>query len=158
MERNDRRSRRQDRPATATLYRCREARRPADGKTRLTSGAATPLRCTNALAEDRFATLLLDLVAVKGKTEPEKIYALLGPTETRSRDGFAALRHAHEQILAAYAGRSWTETLALLQKSAGLYAEWGLDTLWSIYEERVKQYLEAPPPEEWDGVYRLRTK
>ena len=30
----------------------REARRPADGKTRLTSGAATPLRCTNALAEE----------------------------------------------------------------------------------------------------------
>jgi len=113
---------------------------------------------TNELAGDRFATLLLDLVAVKGKTEPEKIYALMGPADMRANDGFADLRRTHEDMLAAYAGRRWTEALSLLQKAVGQYAQWGLTTLWSIYEERTKQYLEVPPPEDWDGVYRLRTK
>ena len=113
---------------------------------------------TNELASDRYATLLLDRVAVKGKTEPEKIYALLGAASMRTDDSFAELRKAHEALLAAYADRHWTEALHLLKDYRDRYVHWGLSTLWSIYDERVKQYLETPPPDEWDGVYRLRTK
>lgn len=113
---------------------------------------------TNELAADRYATLLLDRVAVKGKTEPEKIYALLGPEAMRADGDFAELRKAHEELLSAYAERRWTEALRLLKDYRDRYIHWGLSTLWSIYDERVKQYLETPPPDEWDGVYRLRTK
>ncbi|MBL8894890.1 MAG: adenylate/guanylate cyclase domain-containing protein [Rhizobiales bacterium] len=113
---------------------------------------------TNELAGDRFATLLLDRVAVKGKTEPEKIYALLGPAAMRADEGFAGLRKLHEELLAAYGERRWSDALRLLQDNRDRYVQWGLSVLWSIYEERVKQYLETPPPAEWDGVYRLRTK
>ncbi|MFO0993535.1 MAG: adenylate/guanylate cyclase domain-containing protein [Hyphomicrobiales bacterium] len=113
---------------------------------------------TNELAGDRFATLLLDRVAVKGKTEPEKIYALLGPATMRADEDFAKLRKVHEELLTAYGERRWSDALRLLQDYRDRYVHWGLSVLWSIYEERVKQYLETPPPADWDGVYRLRTK
>jgi len=113
---------------------------------------------TNELAGDRFATILLDRVAVKGKTEPEKIFALLGPAEMRAEEGFGGLRKAHEDLLAAYNEKRWADALHILQDYRDRYAQWGLAILWSIYDERVKQYLETPPPEDWDGVYRLRTK
>jgi adenylate cyclase len=113
---------------------------------------------TNELAGDRFATLLLDLVAVKGKNEPEKIYALLGPADLRGQEGFAAIVKVHGEILAAYAKQRWSEAMALLEESRRRYVESGLETLWGIYDERVRHYLETPPPEDWDGVYRMKTK
>ncbi len=113
---------------------------------------------TNELAGDRFATLLLDRVAVKGKTEPEKIYALLGPLAMRAEEGFDGFRKAHEDLLSAYGEKRWADALRILQDYRDRYLKWGLATLWSIYEERVKQYIDTPPPSDWDGVYRLRTK
>ncbi|MBL8907292.1 MAG: adenylate/guanylate cyclase domain-containing protein [Rhizobiales bacterium] len=113
---------------------------------------------TNELAGDRFATLLLDRVAVKGKTEPEKVFALLGSSDMRADGGFALLRGDHEELLAAYGERRWADALRLLRDYRERYVQWGLTTLWSIYDERVRQYLETPPPDDWDGVYRLRTK
>ena len=75
---------------------------------------------TNELAGDRFATLLLDLVAVKGKTEPEKIYALLGPAEMRDR---GRLRGAAPRRMRKYSppmpSSAGAKRLRILQNSAG---------------------------------------
>ncbi len=113
---------------------------------------------TNELAAARFATLLLDLVAVKGKTEPEQIYALLGSADLAAKPEFQTVLAAHGEVLASFAARRWQEVADLLRQWKSAYSAIGLATLWNIYQERIVDYLESPPPDDWDGVYRMKSK
>ncbi|MBL8691791.1 MAG: adenylate/guanylate cyclase domain-containing protein, partial [Rhodospirillaceae bacterium] len=100
-----------------------------------------------------FAFLELDLIAVKGKAEAVRIYALraAAPDETHR-----ALEAAQAEMLAAYRTGRWDEASAALDRACAMAPD--LATLWDLYAERIGEYRRLPPEEGWDGVYVARTK
>ncbi len=105
-----------------------------------------------------FAALELDLLRVKGKTKPVRVYALLGDAATAETEGFRALARAHEDMLAAYRRRDWDKASGFLREARGLGAAWSLDKLYHLYEERIAALRADPPGPDWDGVATALTK
>ena len=100
-------------------------------------------------AREAFDFRLLDIVAVKGKTEPITIYELLGTkgaVEERRQ-----IVTAYESAFSAYESRNFKRALALLQDHA-------TDPPSARLIERCEAFLEAPPPPDWHGVYISTTK
>ncbi len=97
----------------------------------------------------------LDLVAVKGRREPVKVFEILGvsgePLEPSLEE---ALPH-FEAGLAAYRSRDWE--LAAEYFSAALEARPG-DGPSRVYLERSRQHVSDPPPADWDFVVRRTVK
>jgi adenylate cyclase len=63
---------------------------------------------TRRLAPE-FAALELDLIAVKGKKEAVRIFALLGEPEAAASDAFGQLHERHLAMLEAYRHQRWSE-------------------------------------------------
>ncbi len=103
-----------------------------------------------------WATLELDLIAVKGKTEAVRIFALLGPADLAADAAFQALDRAHQAMLAAYRRQDWAAVEAALPVLRQQRA--GLDDLYDLYAERVALFRAEPPGESWDGVFRATSK
>jgi len=95
---------------------------------------------TNELVEDRFATVALDVVLVKGKTHAEPIFALLGGEEMRTDPEFARLRGLQQDLVEAFAAERWADARALLQPSQDLMDGFGLGVLRAVYTRRIDKH------------------
>jgi adenylate cyclase len=62
---------------------------------------------TAAIAKDRFAILELDFIAVKGKKEPEVVYAIVGRDDMARSVRFQRRRELNVAILTSYRKRDW---------------------------------------------------
>ena len=105
---------------------------------------------TRALAPD-FAALEVDLIAVKGRSEPVRIFALLGDAEMAKSDGFMALLSEHEAMLAAYRGQKWDEAWGLLETCSAQAPQ--LTPLYDVYRDRIGYFRANAPGKYWDFVY-----
>lgn len=103
------------------------------------------------------ASLELDLIMVKGKTTPVRIFTLLGDTATRQTAAFQAIETAHEAMLAAYRTMDFAAARQRLE-DCRTAAQGRLERLYAVYEERIEAYLSAPPPSDWDGVFVATSK
>ncbi len=112
---------------------------------------------TRAQAPD-FAALELDLIKVKGKTKPVRIFALLGSPEEAAAEGFRSLARAHEAMLAAYRAQDWDEAERYMKEARSLAGGRGLDTLYDLYASRLAAFRAAPPGADWDGVFTATSK
>ncbi len=113
---------------------------------------------TAAKAADRFATLEIDLITVKGKTEPERIYTVLGADDVAAADDYCKLRDLNEKMLSAYRKRDWHTALDALQLARYSPNVFGLDEVYALYLARIQTFQETPPPDDWDGVFAFDTK
>jgi len=104
------------------------------------------------------ATLELDLIKVKGKTEAVRIYCLLGDEEMAQSADFRELEKHHVVMLDAYAKQNWELCLKELQECRYLCEPYGLDGLYDLYETRVADFKANPPGDDWDGVFVATTK
>jgi adenylate cyclase len=111
---------------------------------------------TRAAVPD-FAAIEVDLIRVKGKTRPIRIYALLGDGTVGNSEAFQALAARHRDFLDAYRAGRWQAAGALLAECRAL-AEERLEALYALYGGRLEAYRESPPPADWDGVYVATTK
>ena len=104
--------------------------------------------------EEEFLGRELDLVRVKGKGLPVKIFELLAPRATASADqqALAGVFHAG---LEEYRKRNWEKAREILQS---LLAKFPHDGPAKIYLERCETLSQNPPPADWDGVYTMTTK
>ncbi|MGB1026358.1 MAG: adenylate/guanylate cyclase domain-containing protein, partial [Rhodospirillaceae bacterium] len=105
-----------------------------------------------------FALLELDLIRVKGKTVPVRIFGLVGDEEMAASEDFKTLRSEHDQMLACYRAQDWGQAQKHLLTCRQTLPELGLDGLFNLYEERLSSYAEASPGEDWDGVFVALTK
>jgi adenylate cyclase len=114
---------------------------------------------TTALAvKDKFAILELDFIMVKGKKEPEVIYAIAGREDIAQSGRFQRLRNLTIEMLACYRSRDWDGALAAIERGRKTDDARALALLYNLYEARILGYKENPPPEDWNGAFALLTK
>ena len=98
---------------------------------------------------NEFQVVELDLIAVKGKTEPVKIYTVL-----QQRDSIGELQH--DKFLTLYRQGNWEAA----QKFASDLKKCWQGNLSDYYDSmisRIEEFL-VSPPKDWDGVYRATSK
>jgi adenylate cyclase len=106
-----------------------------------------------------FASLEIDLIRVKGKTKPVKIFALLGDAELESQPLFREVRGHFEKMLAAYRGQQWNEAEKALENCRRITLP-GIDlgVLYELYVSRILAYKINPPVLNWDGITTAGSK
>jgi adenylate cyclase len=113
---------------------------------------------TALAVKDKFAILELDFIMVKGKTEPEVIYAIAGREDTAQSAQFQKLRNLTIEMLACYRTRDWDGALAAIERGRKTDEAHKLALLYDLYEARILNYQNNPPPDDWNGAYALLTK
>jgi adenylate cyclase len=113
---------------------------------------------TALAVKDRFAILELDFIMVKGKKEPEVIYAIAGREDTARSGRFQRLRNLTIEMLACYRGRDWDGARAAIERGRKTDEANSLELLYNLYAARIRGYQENPPPQDWNGAFALLTK
>jgi adenylate cyclase len=113
---------------------------------------------TALAVKEKFAILELDFIMVKGKKEPEVIYAIAGREDTAHSGRFQRLRNLTIEMLACYRSRDWEGALAAIERGRRTDDAGALQKLYNLYETRILGYQESPPPEDWNGAFALLTK
>jgi adenylate cyclase len=113
---------------------------------------------TALAVKEKFAILELDFIMVKGKTEPEVIYAIAGREDVANSGRFQRLRNLTIEMLACYRSRDWDGALAAIERGRKTDEAQTLKYLYALYEARILAFQKDPPPEDWDGAYALLTK
>ena len=109
-------------------------------------------------AKEQFALLELDLIAVKGKTEPQTIYALLGRDKIAGDIRFQELRKLYSTMLYCYRSRDWEGALEAIELCQSAELNFGLTGLFDLYRTRIQAFRESAPPEDWTGIFVAETK
>jgi len=106
---------------------------------------------------DDFAALELDLIRVKGKQEPVRVYALLGDEQRAGEESFQQWQSLHDNMLRCYRAAEFDEALALAEQCRrGPGAE--LADFYAMLALRISEMKAAPPESGWDGVYVALSK
>jgi adenylate cyclase len=113
---------------------------------------------TALAVKEKFAILELDFIMVKGKKEPEVIYAIAGREDTAQSGRFQRLRNLAIEMLSCYRTRDWEGALAAIERGRITDDAHSLELLYNLYETRIRSYQQSPPPEDWNGAYALLTK
>lgn len=102
-----------------------------------------------------FPCLEIDLVRVKGREKPSRLYspmAILGVDPSQA----AALSAAQSRFLACYRAGDWAAAQSALAACREFKIE-ALRRLYDLYQARL-QDLRRSPPANWDGVYTAQEK
>lgn len=113
---------------------------------------------TALAAKDKFAILELDFIMVKGKSEPEVIYAIAGREDVMQSGAFQRLRNITIEMLSCYRNRDWQGALDAIERGRRSEDADTLEKLFKLYEARIKDFKVNPPPKGWTGAYALLTK
>jgi adenylate cyclase len=98
----------------------------------------------------------LDLLVVAGKTEPIRVYELIGIIgEDTIPSHVAKLTEHYTQGLLYYRGREWSKAIEEFQQCLTLVPA---DYPSQLYIERCRQYLVSPPTADWNGAFILESK
>ena len=93
----------------------------------------------------------VDVVRVKGRDTPVRIYEPFGEEDSLSDEQRADLA-AFDEALEAYRARNFGSALPAFEDLAER------DPVARTYVARSREMKENPPPEGWDGVYEMLTK
>ncbi len=105
--------------------------------------------------KDKVIVRELDLLIVKGKTEPVRVYELIGlagdtiPIEMQK---FIEIYHTG---LKFYRERNWDKAIENFSKALEIYPN---DYTCKLYIQRCAYFKETPPPYDWSGVFVMETK
>lgn len=106
-------------------------------------------------AEPRtFIYRFLDLVAVKGRSEPLRCFEVMARVGALDAAGERRLARYHE-ALDLYHARRWADALRLLDELGG---EAPADGPIALYRRRTRALLADPPADDWDGVFVADSK
>ncbi len=97
----------------------------------------------------------LDMIIVVGKTEPIKVFELIALSDAKLSDDDERFLELYAKALTVYRQRKWDEAIELLEKGVKIKPD---DNPSQIYIERARLYQAVPPPDDWNGVFILRSK
>ena len=109
-------------------------------------------------ARQKFATMEIDLIQVKGKTQPEAVFAVLGRIEVERDPRCGELRELNAQMLGRFRKQEWDAALSLIDRCRKIAGGFEAAGLYDMYMERIETYRADPPGPDWDGVYEAETK
>ena len=121
-------------------------------------GSATYAAACDTIAAGAapLAFLELDLIALKGKVLPERIYAVLGDETMAHSDSHQGLVDKQADLLNAYRSQDWDMAEQLAKNMAVSYAF--MAAYYEMLTERIQSYRESPPGDDWDGHYIALSK
>lgn len=96
----------------------------------------------------------LDLIRVKGKKEPRKVFEVLCKKGEMS-ETLSQGRDLYHQGLSLYRQRQFSEAIDAFQQVFQFLPD---DHLTRVYLERARTFQISPPPATWDGVFKMTTK
>ena len=103
---------------------------------------------TAELVRDVYQVVELDLIAVKGKTEPARIFTIVKSKNT-------AAEIAHNRFLDAYRGGEWGRAMAMAYEMGPLWD----GELSGYYEAMLVRMNDMKKvPDNWDGIFRATAK
>jgi adenylate cyclase len=103
--------------------------------------------------KDQVVARELDLIRVKGKTQPVKVYELLALTKDAHMHNDLVTRF--EKGLTAYRSGEWLPAIETFQQ---LLIDYPQDGPSQVFIERCLNLLARPPEGVWDGVFVMKTK
>ncbi len=101
------------------------------------------------LVADEFHLRAVDLVQVKGKTEPVDVFTLIGSRAETVDAGLLKWLQSYEEGIKKFRGRQFTEAKILFSQFLEFYPD---DFLAKMYLERALRYEKAPPDASWNAV------
>ena len=102
----------------------------------------------------KIITRELDLISVKGKTKPTRVYELLGLTGEKECEEKLVTLADYVCGLENYRAGKFEPALEYFQNSYKLYNDYPS----KVYLERCRSYMENLPGENWDGVFEMKSK
>ncbi len=96
----------------------------------------------------------LDLVCVKGKTEPVAIYQPIVCDENTESETMETLEQ-YQVCLQHYRNRDWDSAIKCFIELSKKYPE---DSLYQLYLARLESFKANPPPDDWNGVFAFQEK
>jgi class 3 adenylate cyclase len=109
---------------------------------------------TSRFAADLVEAREIDSVIVVGKTEPHRIFELLGRKGDVAGERLA-LRDAYVGALSAYRRKAWDEARAGFENCLAIAPD---DRPSKVFLKRIAQFCAAAPGPEWNGVWSLVEK
>ena len=97
---------------------------------------------------DAFRTRQVDRVRVKGRSQPVRVWEVLGVRDAMVTPAQAAFEEGYR----AYRDRRFEEACAAFERGAAA------DPPCSVFLERCRTFLADPPPPDWDGVWEALQK
>lgn len=103
----------------------------------------------------RYRTREVDLLRVKGKNLPAKIYEVLDHHDTASFPRMDEVLGCYASAMELYRKREWETAARFFGEALVLHPG---DTLSKVYADRCAHFLREPPPDEWDGIWVMHSK
>ncbi len=108
---------------------------------------------TYKIINNKFEIRKLDIVRVKGKKKPVLIYELIEEKDKINKKKREFIKH-YEQGLEFYLTKKWEQALKSFQTCLKIYE----DSASKIFILRIKEFINNPPPKDWDGVWDIKSK
>jgi adenylate cyclase len=105
----------------------------------------------------------VDKWQVKGRAQPADVFELVGFAEAQTKDTLTCIEH-YEAALADYFNQRFEAALGGFEAALPLEPNhpdrnpFAPPTPSQVLAQRCKDYLKSPPPADWDGVYKMKTK
>lgn len=104
-----------------------------------------------------FATLELDLIRVKGKEKPVRIFTVLGDEKFACDSSFKVWQDAQNKLIMLYRTGDFIQAqTALAYAESVSLAE--LKNYYILLSERIADAIKNPPQQDWDGVFNVADK
>jgi len=104
---------------------------------------------------DTFLVRPLDVVVVKGRSEPTRIYEVLG-FKSEAAENVRQISTVSAQAMRAYLNRDFKQAVQCLQLVEQFKG--GEDPAGKVLSDRCRQFLKHAPPPNWDGSEVLKEK
>jgi len=95
---------------------------------------------------------------VKGKTEAEVIYAIVGRAGVVKSPELRSLQDHWAMLRVCYRKQDWTGALKMIDVCRCECERFGLVGLIDAYADRIRRLEQRSPTSEWDGVFTAETK
>ena len=97
----------------------------------------------------------LDLIRVKGKLDPVRIYELIGDKSVPLNSDATAFLDIYTEGRTAYKNREFHLAISLFDQALAIQPQ---DQAVALHLQRAQAYIQHPPANNWDGVHTMTTK
>ncbi len=110
---------------------------------------------TYHMVKNQIVVRPLDLLRVKGKKKPVRVFEVVGRKDRPLPEALQAMLPVFVTGLKYYHQREWENARSCFEFCLSKIPGDGPSRL---YLERIAEYQKNPPPDDWDGVFTMQTK